>query len=91
MSTCPSTPPSFNLSPASKQQVTELSYNESTQKSLSTLQSPLQHHATTSLDMKQHIGSKLEKEYIKGICCYPAYLTYMQDISCKMLGWMKHN
>ena len=31
MSTCPSTQPSFNLSPASKQQVTELSYNESTQ------------------------------------------------------------
>ena len=22
--------------------------------------------------------------------CHPAYLTYMQSISCKMLGWMKH-
>ena len=25
----------------------------------------------------------------KGVC-HPAYLTYMQCISCKMLGWMKH-
>ena len=31
MNTCPSIPPSFNLSPASKQQLTELSFNESTQ------------------------------------------------------------
>ena len=22
--------------------------------------------------------------------CHPAYLTYMQSASCKMLGWMKH-
>ena len=22
--------------------------------------------------------------------CHPAYLTYMQSTSCKMLGWMKH-
>ena len=30
----------------------------------------------------------------KGVCqavyCHPAYLTYMQSTSCKMLGWMKH-
>ena len=22
--------------------------------------------------------------------CHPAYLTYMQSISCEMLGWMKN-
>ena len=42
------------------------------------------------LDMEQKTGSKLKKEYIKAIYCYPAYLTYMQNTSCKMLGWMKH-
>jgi len=30
----------------------------------------------------------------KGVCqgciCHPAYLTYMQSTSCKVLGWMKH-
>ena len=35
-------------------------------------------------------GSKLGKEYIKTVYCHPAYLTYMQSTSCKMLGWMKH-
>ena len=35
-------------------------------------------------------GSKLGKEYVKAIYCYPAYLTYMQSISCKIPGWMKH-
>ena len=30
------------------------------------------------------------KEYIKAVYCHPAYLTYMQTTSCKMLGWMKH-
>ena len=33
---------------------------------------------------------KLEKEYIKAIYCHPAYLIYMQSISCEMPGWMKH-
>ena len=32
----------------------------------------------------------MRKEYIKSIYCHPAYLTYMQSISCEMLGWMKH-
>ena len=41
------------------------------------------------LDMEQ-TGSKLGKEYIKTIYCHPAYLTYMQHISCEMQGWMKH-
>ena len=42
------------------------------------------------LDMEQQTGSKLGKEYIKAVYCYLAYLTYMQSISCEMLGWMKH-
>ena len=42
------------------------------------------------LDMEQQTGSKLGKEYIKALYCHPAYLTYMQSISCEMLGWMKH-
>ena len=39
-------------------------------------------------DMKQ-TGSKLGKEYVKAVYCHPAYLTYIQSTSCKMLGWMK--
>ena len=42
-------------------------------------------------DMEQQTGSKLGKKYIKAVYCHPAYLTYMQITSCKMLGWMKHN
>ena len=41
-------------------------------------------------DMEQWTGSKLGKEYVKAVYCHPAYLTYMQSNSCKMLGWMKH-
>ena len=42
------------------------------------------------LDMEQQTGSKLAKEYIKAVCCPPAYLTYMQGTSHEMLGWMNH-
>ena len=42
------------------------------------------------LDMKQQTGSKLGKEYVKAVYCPLAYLTYMQNISCEMPGWMKH-
>ena len=38
-------------------------------------------------DMKQ-TGSKSGKEYVKAVCCHPAYLTYMQSIPCEMQGWM---
>ena len=41
-------------------------------------------------DMEQWTGSKLEKEPIKAVYCYLAYLTYMQSTSCEMPGWMKH-
>ena len=30
-------------------------------------------------DMEQWTGSKLGKEYVKVVCCHPAYLTYMQS------------
>ena len=42
------------------------------------------------LDMEQQTGSKLGKEYIKGVYCHPAYLTYVQSISGDMQVWMKH-
>ena len=34
--------------------------------------------------------SNLEKEYVKAVYCYLAYLTYMQNTSYEMPGWMKH-
>jgi len=40
------------------------------------------------LDMEQWTGSKLGKEYVKAVYCHPAYLTYMQSISCEMPGYI---
>ena len=40
----------------------------------------------TELDIEQQTGSKLGKEYVKALYCYPAYLTYMQNTSCEMPG-----
>ena len=31
------------------------------------------------LDMEKYTGSKLEKEYVKAIYCYPVYITYLQS------------
>ena len=42
------------------------------------------------LNMEQKTVSKLGKEYLKAVYCHPAYLTYMQNISCEMPDWMKH-
>ena len=53
------------------------------------------------LDMKQQTGSKsgpvrqgkekeYGKEYVKAVYCPPVYLTYKQNTSCEMTGWMKH-
>ena len=42
------------------------------------------------LNVEQQTGSKFEKVYVKALYCHPAYLTYMQSTSWKMLGWMKH-
>ena len=40
-------------------------------------------------DMEQQTGSKLGKEYVKTVYCNPVYLTYMQNTSYEMPGWMK--
>ena len=40
-------------------------------------------------DMEQQTGSKSGKEDDKVAYLHPTYLTYMQNTSCKMLGWMK--
>ena len=37
-------------------------------------------------DMEQQTGSKLRKDYDKAVFCHPAYLTYIQNISCEMPG-----
>ena len=42
------------------------------------------------LEMEQQTGSKYEKECVKAVYCHPAYLTYMQSISCEMLTWINH-
>ena len=42
------------------------------------------------LNMEQETGSKSRQEYVKSLYCHPAYLTYMQSISCEMPVWMKH-
>ena len=41
------------------------------------------------LNMEPQTGSKSGKEYIKPVCCYPAYLIYMQNTSHEMSGLMK--
>jgi len=41
-------------------------------------------------DIEQQTGSELRKEYIKALYCCPAYLMYMQSMSCKIWGWMNH-
>ena len=40
-------------------------------------------------DMEQRTGSKLGKEYVKAVYCYPAYLTYLQSTSWETPDW-KH-
>ena len=42
------------------------------------------------LDMEQKTSSRLGKEYVKAVYFHLAYLTYMQNTSCEMPGWMKH-
>ena len=39
-------------------------------------------------NMEQWTGFKLGKEYDKAVYCHPAYLTYMQNTSCNVLGWI---
>ena len=40
--------------------------------------------------MEQQTSSKLGKEYVKVVYCHPVYLSYMQNVSCKIPGWMRH-
>ena len=47
--------------------------------------------ATDRTRDRKQTGSKSGKECIKAVYCHPAYLTYIQNTSCKMPGWMKHN
>ena len=42
------------------------------------------------LDIEQWTGSKLGKEYVKAVYCHPVYLTSIQSIPRKKLGWMNH-
>ena len=42
------------------------------------------------LDVEQQTGSESGKEYFKAVFCHPAYLTYTQNTSWEMPGWMKH-
>ena len=39
-------------------------------------------------DMEKLTGSKLGKKYIKAVYCHPVYLTYMQNTSYEMPGWI---
>ena len=40
--------------------------------------------------MEQLTGSKLGKEYDKGVYCHSICLTSMQNTLCEMPGWMNH-
>ena len=40
--------------------------------------------------MYTQTGSRSGKEYVKAVYCHPAYLIYMQSISCEMPRWKKH-
>ena len=44
----------------------------------------------TETDIELLTVSKLRNEYVKAVYCHPAYLTYMQSTSFKMLGWKNH-
>ena len=48
------------------------------------------HQEVTEPDMEQWTGSKLRKELVKAKYCHPTYLTYIQNTSCEMPGWMNH-
>ena len=37
------------------------------------------------LDIEQQTGSKLGKEYVKAVYCYPVYLTYADCMSAQSL------
>ena len=44
----------------------------------------------SELDMEQLNGSELEDHYHNATYCHSVYLTYMQNVSCEMPGWVNH-
>ena len=40
-------------------------------------------------DVEHQTSSKLGKEYVKAVYYHSAYLTFMQNISYEIPGWMK--
>ena len=40
--------------------------------------------------IEQVTGSKLKKKYNKAVYCHLVYLTYMQNTSCEMSGWISY-
>ena len=46
--------------------------------------------ATVRTDMKKGTGFTLGEKCVKAVYCHPAYLTYIQNISCEMPGCMKY-
>ena len=40
--------------------------------------------------MEQQTGSKLGNKDVKAVYCHNDYLTYTQNTSREMPGWMKH-
>ena len=38
----------------------------------------------------EQTGSKLGKEYLKALYCYPTYLTYVHSTSWETLSWKEH-
>ena len=45
--------------------------------------------ATVRIGYETTTSSKLGKDYVKAVYCYPDYLTSMLSMSYKMPGWMK--
>ena len=54
------------------------------------LEKPVCRSGTVRTGHGQQTGSKSGEQYVKAVCCHPAYLTSMQSTSCEMLGWKKH-
>ena len=40
--------------------------------------------------MEELTGSELRKEYDKAVYCHLLYLTYTQNTSCEMPGWISY-
>ena len=40
--------------------------------------------------MEQLTGSELRKKYDKAVYGHPVFLTYTQNTSCEILGWMSY-